>query len=265
MERELYVVLVSPETGIVPRELRIPTDNRVRYAIAIVLAAHNQPVTPEDVKANYPPVSDHVELYQVWSWDGRFIPHDCRISQIPQPGVVFVVDPQVLDEKMSIPSLLMFVKRELANANLKKYHRHLSGPWSRWAPQPLSAFDVLLSFAEEDQAIATSVISRLKERGLSVDQSVRPDTLQLGGTELREQLRGCQVLVSLLSPSSTISLAVIEAGACWVLAKPFVPLLWNLTRTDLQPSMAARQCVELNDDQAWQRLPDQISLLVERA
>jgi hypothetical protein len=265
MERDLYAVLVTPEAGIAPRAVRLSTETRVGHALGILISVHNQPITPEDVKAGHAQVSDDAGQYQVWSWDVRLISHDCRIGQIPKPGVFFVVDPRSLGEGMNISALVMLVKRELANANLKKYERHLSGHWSQWAPQPLSACDVLLSFCEGDKEIAETVAGRLRERRLSVVQTIRPDTLQLGGMEVREQLRDCQVLVSLLTPSSTISLAVVEAGACWVLAKPFVPLLWNLARTELPPSMAARQCVELRDDQAWQRLPGQISLLVEPA
>jgi hypothetical protein len=263
MRRDLYAVLVTPTNGITPRAYSDDTHSLVSDVVAQLIRVHNGPVTPEDIGLK--PIPDDLGRYEVWSWDVQSIPLQARAGQIPKPGVFFIIDVSMVDQNNGgLLGLLLLVKQKLsADGGPSKFQRHLAGPWSHWTPRPLSTFDVLVSASAADDTVAIDIEARLVGRGLSTARSVQPARADFGDETLRRQLLECQVLLSVLTPSSVHDPRVaIETGACWVLAKPFVPVLSRIIRTELPPSMAARQCVEVDDTAALDRLPDQIKLLV---
>jgi hypothetical protein len=263
MRRDLYAVVVTPTNGITPRVYSDDTQSLVSDLLVRLTVTQNHPVVPEDMHLK--PISTDPDAYEVWSWDGQPIPLKARAGQIPKPGVFFIIDASMINQKTGgLHGLLLLIKKELsADDGPKKFKRHLAGPWSRWSPRPLSTFDVLVSTPAADDAVANEIEARLVARGLSIVRSVRHSGADFGDETLRRQLLECQVLLSILTPSSLHdSRVAIETGACWVLAKPFVPVLSKIAPTELPPSMAARQCVEAGDAAALDRLPDQIKLLV---
>jgi hypothetical protein len=223
---------------------------------------NDQPMTPEDMHLKAIP--EDMTLYEMFSWDQQCIPSKARVGQIPKPGVFFVVVPMLNGQEGGIYALMLQVKQHLSRDDgPAKFQRHIAGPWAHWSPQPLSTFDVLISASDVDDAVAIDIETRLAESGLSTERSVRPSTAELGDESLRRRLLECQVLISVLTKVSARDPRVaIEAGACWVLTKPFVPVLSGLAKAELPPSMAARQCVEVDDQTAVNRLPAQIRALV---
>jgi TIR domain len=178
--------------------------------------------------------------------------------------VFFIIEMSLINENNGgLHGLLLVVKKTLSDdGGPRKFQSHLAGPWAHWSPRPLSTFDVLLSASAADDTVAVDIEARLVAAGLSTVRSIRPAG-DFGDETLRRQLLECQVLLSVLTPSSVHDPRVaIETGACWVLAKPFVPVLSNIIKTELPPSMAARQCVEVGDAAALGRLPQQVKLLV---
>jgi hypothetical protein len=264
MNRDLYAVLVTSANGITPRAIQNETRSRVSEVVSTLIAVNNNPVTPEDVAAGLEGIADDVSLYAMVSWDGQRIPANARAGQIPKPGVFFIVEEPLIEANGGITALLLILKRELSHeGGPAKFQRHLAGPWSQWVPQPLSTFDVLVSASDADDALATGIEASLVSSGLSTERSVLSSTALLGDDSLRDQLLQCQILVSVLTPTSVdLPRVAIEVGACWALSKPFVPLLSGLSKGQLPPSMAARQCVEVDDLAAMKRLPDQIAALV---
>jgi hypothetical protein len=264
MRRDIYAVLVTSTNGITPRAYSDDTHTLVSDLVTRLILVHNHPVTPEDIRACVKPISDDLGRYEVWSWDAQSIPLQARAGQIPKPGVFFIIEVSLINENNGgLDALLLAVKKVLSDdGGPSKFQRHLAGPWSHWTPRPLSTFDVLLSASAADDTVAIDIEKQLVARGLSTVRSIRPAG-DFGDETLRRQLLECQMLLSVLTPSSVHDPRVaIETGACWVLAKPFVPVLSKIAKTELPPSMAARQCVEAGDAAALDRLPEQIKLLV---
>lgn len=262
MNRDLYTVLVTSTNGITPRVSRNDTHELISKLVSGLIIVNNNPATPEDMHLKA--IGKDLARYEVVSWDLRRMPPTARVGQIPKPGVIFVIESEMVDaQDGEIMGLMLQVKQELSrDGGPPKFQRHLAGPWAHWSPQPLSTFDVLVSASDVDDAVAIEIERRLAESGLSTERSVRPSTAELDD-ESRRQLLECQVLISLLTPASAHDPRVaIEAGACWVLTKPFVPVLSGLAKTELPPSMAARQFVEFDDQTAVNRLPGQITALV---
>jgi hypothetical protein len=264
MNRDLYAVLVTSANGITPRATQNDTHSAVADVLRVLILANNNPVTPEDIAAGAEPIPEDVSLYELVSWDGQRIPLDARAGQIPKPGVFFVLEASIIEPNGGVTALLMLVKRELnREGGPAKFQRHLAGPWAHWMARPLSTFDVLVSASDADDALAGRIEAGLVGSGLSTQRSARRSVADLGDVSLRQRLLECQVVISLITPRSVHDPRVsIEAGACWVMTKPFVPLLSGLSKAELPASMAARQCVEVDDDDAMKRLPAQIAALV---
>jgi hypothetical protein len=264
MRRDLYAVLVTSSNSITPRAVGDDTHSLVSDVVTRLILVNNHPMTPEDIREDLKPVATDLSRYEVWSWDAQCIPLQARVGQIPKSGVFFIIEVSLISEhEGGLHGLLLLLKKALSDdGGPRKFQSHLAGPWAQWSPRPLSTFDVLLSASAADDTVAVDIEARLNAVGLSTVRSIRPAG-DFGDETLRRQLRQCLVLLSVLTPSSVHDPRVgIETGACWVLAKPFVPVLSNITKTQLPPSMAARQCVEAGDAAALGRLPEQIKLLV---
>jgi hypothetical protein len=261
--RQVYTLMVCPDV-VVPRSIGLDTHERIDNLLGILIATQNNPSTPEDRDANLPRIATDVNAYEVWSWDRQRVWHSCRVGQIPKPGVIFVMPAGVSEQRVEFRKLLLNAKSQLTHeGGSEKYRRHIQSPWAHWIPRPLSAFDVLLSSAEADSEIADDLADRLATVGLSVERATRHEAAQPLVSRLRWQLSQCQVLISLLTPRSIQDPTIAaEAGACWVLAKPFVPVVWKLSPSALPPSMATRQCVAFDDDTTRNGLARQIRMLV---
>ena len=278
MRREIFTVLVSAGAGIGTRPFTIDTKSRIEDVVSTLLAVYNIPssedrdkladVLPEEFHREFTPISQALDEFEAWSWDCRSMDGRTRIGQIPAPGMLLVLERAWIaqqDPEMDVSTLLFALKRELVHPEegSEKLRRFLTGPWARWKPQPISTTDVLIVNSPEEESVAADLEARLSVHELTVARTTRSGDGALGGEDERRLLAGCQVLLSLLGPNSLHDTRVAcEAGACWVLGKPFVPLLSGLSRDDLPPSMAARQCIVVDEAGALDRLPDQIAILV---
>jgi hypothetical protein len=275
MTRELAIAVLDKDGSVGVRVFTMATSERLASVMQLHFAVPQRldKSDPEDGEKSKgdeaaEEVPEQVGDYALFAWDWRELDPRTRVNQIPRPGVVLALHrshAQEGGEDTGFGALLVEIKRLLVDpkGGSDKMRRHLEGPWSRWRPQPLSRTDVLVIATADDEAVVSRLEAKLDALDLSHLRAVRAPNGGLGDATARQQLVDSQVALCVLSSASLDDPRILcEAGACWALGKPIVPVLIGLTREQLPRNLAAYQAVVADDPGALELLSTQVAMLV---
>jgi hypothetical protein len=220
----------------------LPADMPVRKLLESILGNY-----PEDLHTR------DIDKYSLFDWDCVPLAEDALIGSIPMPGVVNLVlnvSPDSMTNRDSHERHMAALGAKAGTRQVSGLSGFLSSPDARYEPLGTYKFDVFISYASEDDNLASELLELLRNKGLScflAAKELRAGTVWLD--KIRAALRSCRVVIVLLTPSSCSSAWVMsEAGAAWGLGKPLVPVTKGRSPADLPELVTQYQIKSLETE-----------------
>jgi len=265
--RDLYLLLFQIDdwqrpTPVGDLPFSAPADES--SALALVNMARNsldaiqqslESATPQEtIRTNTKPlVAEEVVLM---SWNLQRIPAGTPACGIPKPGVLIaLIRPGREDRRWPLPdgqldqaAATAKVLADMGPGGHFAGLRHfLTGPGAHADAIPFNPIDVFLSYGSSDSALAQEIGGFLEDNALKVfmaEMSLSPGAMW--SEEIRMALQATRTAVLLLTPESVNRPWVMaEAGALWVMKKPFVPATMYVELKKLPEFITERQCIDI--------------------
>jgi hypothetical protein len=189
--------------------------------------------------------------YELFDWSRRRLSHDVCVGEVPKPGVVILVLRHTTIETDALANQKYLEDAQAAWAGAKisgLVNRHLESDAAEFEPEPVFKFDVFLSYAGKDAAVAAELKSGMEAQGLRcflAKTDLKPG--QVWGEAIRESLQSSRALVLLLTPNSVRSKWVMaEAGAAWVLGRPLIPAFQFVRMNSIPEFIRAHQAMPID-------------------
>lgn len=228
----LFLVYRNEQKGLQP--LPVQESKSLREVLAYKFSLDDaiaRALASEKLSRGMQSEPDNFDLY---AWDLRPLSHNLQVREIPKPGVLFVIErtEHTTDPKKTqgqgtefCAYLLKCDANTSEDTNLRKaVDKFLQSSDAQYEP---TRFDVFLSYASKDAALASEIRNLLHQHGINCFMAQKDIHIgRFWEKEILESLRSAKIAVILLTPNSKDSKWVMcEAGAFWALEKPIVPAL----------------------------------------
>jgi len=254
VNRNLFVILFD-EFVRNAMFLTLPADWPIEKAVGVMIQSMNLQLEEGEEPMEEP------DGFAFYDWGPSKLHGEVLIGEVPKPGVLMAIrrpptmeavgeapaageaEPDLESDSYAVAWVLKRDAQTDTGTMGERTRRFLSSHDTDFEPHPIRRFDVFVSYASDDQELATEIADDLQKEGLSCFLASRSiSSGELWAEEIREALLESRAAVLLLTPKSVESDWVMcEAGACWALEKPIIPAVLYVDVKTLPELISSRQ------------------------